>query len=562
MAKRNDDGPLEGDVLESDSFERMPMDMALMRMENEQIFSIAKARLRDYEKIKTDLAVQLKAFPEAAADAIYAKPVGFQKDKCSRCGAELNRPRRDIVPESCPGAKCKGAKIIVGGQKYARNLSIRAAETLASSFGFNRTSTQVTDFGGERVKITASFTDYTNGRVHIADSICSPYYTKRGGGREKMPEERFLELKVKAESSKAMREAVLRCIPHPLRIWYMTECEAVQSRILTKEKVAEIVAAFAKLDVSEVDLGLLLGKPIKMGIANDDFKTVSGLYVQARDNPADFFVELDLLRAEILTVQEDGSEVIAGPPGTKEVAAARGVVTGADLMKPKGKKDPKPEKESESSPTVTEEKPSGEVVPEKAAQEKPADPKKEPAKAPAAPPAAAEKPPAPSTAPAAPTPPKGPQSLQGIVNFIIQSGYEAEDFNAPKIFETLQGVQAWVKVLEAILTGRHPQHADYRANPMEPPEAATEGPQDDQDGGEGPPDDQPEQATILPKEDAWDAAERKYKEFMDKIAGYKQTARIQTALEWVFAEKLLSDAQKKAIADAAKARCREIEDAK
>lgn len=538
-----------------DAGQRMPADLMVLKMENEQIFALARTRGRDYEKIKKDLVAGLESFPEAAVDSIYAKPVGFKKDVCSKCEADIGRARGDQPPEACPNPKCKGAKVIIGGQQYARNLSIRAAETLASAFGFCRTSTMLSDYGEEKIKITATFTDYTSCRVHIADSICSPYYKSRSGGMQKMPDDRFLELKVKAESSKAIREATLRCIPHPLRIWYMTECEKVASRLLTKEKVAEIVQTFDKFGVSEVDLGLLLGKALKMGLTEEDRKVLLGLFTQIKESPEDFWPGLNRLRDEVLSKQpEIDLDTPAGPPGTKEAAAARGVVTGSDLMKDK--------KKTESPVTVTEEKASGEVIPEVSR----ADIAKATAKAPVAAPIVAASPPASSTAPTAPSPPKGPQSLQGVVNFIIQMGYEASDFDPPKIFEGLKGVQNWVKVLEAILTRRHPNYADYLANPMESPEAEQESPDAPQEGQEEPLEERTrpasEQATLLPKEDAWDTAERKYKEFMEKIAAYKQTARIQTVLEWALAEKLLSDAQKKAIADAAKARCREIEDAK
>ncbi len=206
----------------------LPRDLALMKMENDTIVSMAAARPRDYAKILDDLVAQLEAYPSFAEGAIYCKPVG--KDRS-------------------------------GVMQFATGLSVRAAEALSEAYGFNRVSTRAEPVEGtESMRVTASFTDYQRGRVWEDSIVASPYYTDRNGNMRRNNDDRFLNVVLKAERSKLVREVILRSVPAGLKSELEAAAARAQEQGLTEEQAQKIIAAWEGKGVPLADLEALLGK--------------------------------------------------------------------------------------------------------------------------------------------------------------------------------------------------------------------------------------------------------------------------------------------------------------
>jgi hypothetical protein len=208
----------------------LPREMALMKMENDTIHSMALAHPRDYGAVKRDVADQLKEFPSFAREAIYRKPVG--KD-----------------PET-------------GEQKFARGLSVRAAEAVAEAYGFNRVRTSVDEIPGDdtKVRVTATFTDFQKGRIWEDSGILSKYYKARGGGLQRTPDDRFYSVVAKAEVSRRAREVILRSVPPGLRSELFEMAEKAMASLLTPDQLKKLVANFGKIGVSIEAIERYLGE--------------------------------------------------------------------------------------------------------------------------------------------------------------------------------------------------------------------------------------------------------------------------------------------------------------
>jgi nitrogenase subunit NifH len=84
-------------------------------------------------------------------------------------------------------------------KKYAEGLSIRAAESIRSVFGYNRLATSVEQLPDGCVKLTGIFVDYAAGNITADERIVSPFYKKaRSNVMERIPEDRFLNVVVKS----------------------------------------------------------------------------------------------------------------------------------------------------------------------------------------------------------------------------------------------------------------------------------------------------------------------------------------------------------------------------
>jgi len=197
----------------------MPRDLALIKMENESIMMAARsAGKRNYVAIKQDIMDQLAAFPSFAKTAMYDKPVG-----------------RDG-----------------GGQmRFATGLSIRAAEAIASAYGFNRVRADVLVVDDSTVKIEASFTDYVSGRVWSDSVLCSKNYRAAGGGTKRHSDDRFNNVVVKAEKSKVIREVILRSVPPGLRSELEEAVDIALANALDENTVKRIITQFSGKKVTQ-----------------------------------------------------------------------------------------------------------------------------------------------------------------------------------------------------------------------------------------------------------------------------------------------------------------------
>ncbi len=251
------------DLLDSEqinSIAGLPTDLALLRMENDSIQALAAARPRDFTKIKADLEQQITAFPQLAQGAIYRKPLG-REDKCSACGATCFPDKRTGgVQQQC--YKCKARDTIVQGpMKHANGLSVRTAETLAESYGYNRVRTEVTQIDDDTVKIEATFTDYQRGRIWQDSGILTKKYKGKDGSTQRTPDDRFYNLIVKAAASKHVREVILRSVNPGLKQWYWERCEEIAKNLLDDATVEKLIKAFAKYRVDVAALERHLDTP-------------------------------------------------------------------------------------------------------------------------------------------------------------------------------------------------------------------------------------------------------------------------------------------------------------
>lgn len=224
---------------------QLPSDLAILRLENETIQSLAAARPRDHNSIKREMQSQLDEYPSFAKQAIYSKP----------CGKDER-----------------------GVQKIARGLSVRAAEALAEAYGFCRVRTDVTPIDDDSVKVEATFTDYQKGRIWQDAGIVSKWYRQRSGGMTKHPDDRFYGVVVKAELSRRVREVILRSVPPGLRAYVMEQAENKLASILDEKAIDKIVEKFGHKNVTLAQLESHIGRSRKTGWTEEDRLDLLGLW--------------------------------------------------------------------------------------------------------------------------------------------------------------------------------------------------------------------------------------------------------------------------------------------
>lgn len=225
-------------------------DYELIRIENETISALAQAKPRNHREVVRDLIEQIEAYPSFAEAVMYAKPIG--KDQSGR-------------------------------MQYARGLSIRAAEALAASWGYNRIEQKCEIIDDDRVRVVATFTDLQTGRIWRDEGILSKWYRKSGGGMARHSDDRFFNIVVKAELSKRVREAVMRSVPPGMRMELQQMAEKMVAKLLSDETVQKIVQSFAGIGVTLVQLENLLEKPIQSGWTVDDRVTLQQVYTAIKD---------------------------------------------------------------------------------------------------------------------------------------------------------------------------------------------------------------------------------------------------------------------------------------
>ncbi len=263
--------------------------MAILKLENDTIQSLAAARPRNHESIKGEIVAQLEAYPSFAKAAIYSKPVG--KD-----------------PET-------------GKQKLARGLSVRAAEAIAEAYGYCRIRTDVSPVDETTVKVEATFTDYQKGRIWQDAGLVSKFYKDKYGKMQRIPDDRFYNVTVKAEVSRRVREVILRSVPPGLRSELQEMAERKMSHLLDEKGVATIVDYFARLGVKLEQLEEYIGRTVKSGWTEEDRLDLHGL----------------------ANAIKDGETTVAEAFGDgKEKAATNGTgpVKPADLTNPQVQQDP------------------------------------------------------------------------------------------------------------------------------------------------------------------------------------------------------------------------------
>lgn len=207
---------------------RLPERLAIVKMQDESIMSMAAARPRNHVTILEEVKSQIIAYPSFARAAMYSKPVG-----------------RD-----------DGGKM-----KHVRGLSVRAAEALRNAYGYNKVNVEVDPIGDDAVRITATFVDYQSGNMWTDSGILSKFYKTRDKGTKRWDDDRFYNVVVKAEASKRVREVVLRSVPPGLKAELEAAIEDTVSSLLDAETIKKILSLFAKKGVTQEQIEKHLQKP-------------------------------------------------------------------------------------------------------------------------------------------------------------------------------------------------------------------------------------------------------------------------------------------------------------
>lgn len=217
----------------------LPRDLAVIKMENDNIMALAAAHPRNYAVILQDLKTQLQTYKSFAMEATYSKP----------CGKDSNQ-----------------------NQTYARGLSIRAAEAIAEAYGYNRCSVDVTPIDDTTARVEASFVDFQRGRVWRRSVIVSKVFKRKGGGLGRHNDDRFNNVVCQAEGSKQLRECIIRSVPPGLRSELLLCVDEQLAEFLDENTVLNIIAQFSSKGVSKEDLERMIGKRIESFTRDDRVK--------------------------------------------------------------------------------------------------------------------------------------------------------------------------------------------------------------------------------------------------------------------------------------------------
>lgn len=269
MSNHDESNIIEGTLSQTNSAKQIPQDLMLLKMENETIMSAAAVRPRKQSVMLAQLKDCIDSFPESADEAIYAKPVGKEElGLCSNCNKETAIAYgQSFKCGSCGSAKHKGTR---KAQKYVEGLSIRAAESIRSIYGYNRLAMQQEMMPDGTAKITGTFVDYATGTMTSDTRIVHPFYTDSYKNVKNLTTERF-DLAIKSEKAKLARDIILDSVPNNIKAYFRDICEKKIAETLTPEKVeSEILPHFASYGITLVDLEGHIGRPISMGWTERD----------------------------------------------------------------------------------------------------------------------------------------------------------------------------------------------------------------------------------------------------------------------------------------------------
>lgn len=250
------------------SVQQLPPGLMLLKMENESIMSMAQIHPRDPMKIVAQLKTLIEAYPAAADEAIYSKPVGtVQQVTCGnlRCGIkyEVQKIDRDTA---CPNCSAKDRKEVRAVKKFAEGLSIRAAESIRSIFGYTRLATTTDMLPDGNAKLSGVLVDYAAGNMTSDERVVSRKYKSSGGEIIETPIDRFLGVVVKAEKAKLRRDVILDSVPGIVKAMFRDMCEEKLKDLVSPELIEQkIIPAFAAHHISKEDLDKIVGKPLALG---------------------------------------------------------------------------------------------------------------------------------------------------------------------------------------------------------------------------------------------------------------------------------------------------------
>lgn len=228
-----------------------PTELVSLQIENDNLVAAAAARPVSHRELLADIKAQLEAYPSFAREAIYYKPVGRGDDN---------------------------------KQKYARGLSIRAAEAVAVALRYNRVRTCTMPLDENTVMVEATFISYGLGGVQIWTSKgpLSKRFKTKSGAIQTIADDRFYGLVVKAEESRRIREAILRTVPPGLKTELLEIAERSLQQLLNPDEVSRIVNGFSKFKVTLEQIESRLGR-LQKDWTQEDRVMLLGLYNALKD---------------------------------------------------------------------------------------------------------------------------------------------------------------------------------------------------------------------------------------------------------------------------------------
>jgi hypothetical protein len=284
--------------------QHLPADLMLVKMEGEHIMTMAAQRRQPMAAVIKEACELLGAFPEAAHQAVYSKPVGLKPDRCRKCSQQMQRKSWQKFNARCPKCGGNNANMIEGKMQYARGLSIRAMESLSNLVGYNRLASSTQKVGDGLFKVTAIFTDYARGVIRSEEDLVSQWKKDRSGSLYKEDEARFVDMTLKAAKSKTKRNAVRDALPFELRQAYEMKAMEVAPKFLTPEKIKAIVEAFEEQGITIGELNNLLRREKTDKWTASDAETLRGIWTALENGE----MTVDELLAECRRPAESADE--------------------------------------------------------------------------------------------------------------------------------------------------------------------------------------------------------------------------------------------------------------
>lgn len=220
---------------------------ALVRLENMTQMQMAIQRPRDEKAILQAALAELDTYPSMAFEAIYEKPVG--------------------------------------DGKTASGLSIRAAESLANRWSNSAHGVeQMKESDSDDIILSAVFLDYENNIRHVKTKRVSRLYKKAGSSQilQHSPD-RFSDVVIPANESKALREIILRSLPAGLRKEYEKKArEIIGGGGDISGRLDKMVKSFKMIGVELPSIEAMRGKAIAE-FNGEDLADMIGVFNAIRD---------------------------------------------------------------------------------------------------------------------------------------------------------------------------------------------------------------------------------------------------------------------------------------
>lgn len=289
--------------------------VSIVRLENNTQMQVAVQRPRDEAKILNAALKELELYPSMAEDALYMKPVGKNPDTKK--------------------------------MTYAEGLSVRTAESLANRWKNSSFGCEIVAEDDLTVQLAGVFLDYENNTRHVVvGRVAKAYRARTGQIVKRTPDQ--IELAVKAEQSKVLREVILRSLPAGLKKEYENKVRFLLKGGKVENRRQAIIARFKELNVAIETLEAHRGKKVA-DWQHEDIVALLGIANAMRDG--------ELTKDAAFPEKKENDDKAMTEEKIKEEANMGEVV---DIMTAQ-KTEPEPEqaqKEKKPEPETAQRKPS------------------------------------------------------------------------------------------------------------------------------------------------------------------------------------------------------------